>query len=521
VRSRPLILASLLLAAFAINLDTTIVNVALPTLVRELHASNSQLQWVVDAYNLVFAALLLSAGSLSDRFGRKGMLLAGLAVFGLGSAAGALTSTPGQLIAARCVMGLGAAMVFPPTLSIISNVFVMRAERARAIGLWGATAGIAIATGPIFGGWLIERFSWSSIFVAMVPVAALAAALVAFSVPTSRDPHAGKLDRGGLVLSTAAMALLIYTIIEAPDHGWSSARSLLGFALAALLFAAFVTWERRVRAPMLDVGLFRNLRFTAASGSVTIAFFALFGFIFLITQYFQFFKGYGPLSTGLHLLPVATCVGVGSVLGTKLAVRFSTKLIVASGLLMMAGFYLWVSSASAFTGYGTIAAQMVIFGTGMGFTSAPATEAIMGVVPRNKAGVGSAVNDATRLLGGTLGVALIGSVYAALYSSRLTHALPATLPPALAHASHESVGAALAASAGLAHLGHPALSSIVHGAASAAFFHGFSAANLLAAGVAAGGAVMALALLPARPSAEDEAAELPAMGTPEPITALD
>jgi EmrB/QacA subfamily drug resistance transporter len=527
MRNRPLILASLLLAAFAINLDTTIVNVALPTLVRQLHASNSQLQWVVDAYNLVFAALLLSAGSLSDRFGRKGMLLAGLAVFGLGSAAGGLTSTPGQLIAARCFMGLGAAMVFPPTLSIISNVFVQRAERARAIGLWGATAGIAIATGPIFGGWLIERFSWSSIFFAMVPVAALAAGLVAFSVPTSRDPNAGKLDRGGLVLSTAAMALLIYTIIEAPDHGWSSARSLLGFALAALLFTAFVTWERRVRAPMLDVGLFRNLRFTAASGSVTIAFFALFGFIFLITQYFQFFKGYGPLSTGLHLLPVATCVGIGSVLGTKLAVRFSTKLVVASGLLMMAGFYLWVSSASAFTGYGTIAVQMVIFGTGMGFTSAPATEAIMGVVPRNKAGVGSAVNDATRLLGGTLGVALIGSVYASLYSSRLTHALPATLPPALAHASHESVGAALAVATGLAHLGHPALSSIVHGAASAAFFHGFSAANLLAAGVAAGGAVMALALLPARPSAEDEAAELPAtpapepQPAPEPITALD
>jgi EmrB/QacA subfamily drug resistance transporter len=525
MRNRPLILASLLLAAFAINLDTTIVNVALPTLVRQLHASNSQLQWVVDAYNLVFAALLLSAGSLSDRFGRKGMLLAGLAVFGLGSAAGGLTSTPGQLIAARCFMGLGAAMVFPPTLSIISNVFVQRAERARAIGLWGATAGIAIATGPIFGGWLIERFSWSSIFFAMVPVAALAAGLVAFSVPTSRDPNAGKLDRGGLVLSTAAMALLIYTIIEAPDHGWSSACSLLGFALAALLFTAFVTWERRVRAPMLDVGLFRNLRFTAASGSVTIAFFALFGFIFLITQYFQFFKGYGPLSTGLHLLPVATCVGIGSVLGTKLAVRFSTKLVVASGLLMMAGFYLWVSSASAFTGYGTIAVQMVIFGTGMGFTSAPATEAIMGVVPRNKAGVGSAVNDATRLLGGTLGVALIGSVYASLYSSRLTHALPATLPPALAHASHESVGAALAVATGLAHLGHPALSSIVHGAASAAFFHGFSAANLLAAGVAAGGAVMALALLPARPSAEDEAAELPATAAPEPaaepITALD
>jgi EmrB/QacA subfamily drug resistance transporter len=522
MRNRPLILASLLLAAFAINLDTTIVNVALPTLVRKLHASNSQLQWIVDAYNLVFAALLLAAGSLSDRLGRKGMLLAGLAVFGLGSAAGALTSTPGELIAARCVMGLGAAMVFPATLSIISNVFVDRAERARAIGLWGATAGIAIAMGPIFGGWLLEHFSWSSIFVAMVPVAALGAALVAAGVPTSRDPSAGRLDRGGLALSTAAMALLIYTIIEAPNHGWSSARSLLGFALAVLLFAAFVLWERRVESPMLDVGLFRNPRFTAASGSVTISFFALFGFIFLITQFFQFFKGYGPLSTGLHLLPVATSVGIGSVLGTKLAVRFSTKLVVAGGLLMTTVFYAWVSTGSATTSYRTIALQMVIFGTGMGFTSAPATEAIMGVVPREKAGVGSAVNDATRLLGGTLGVAVIGSVYASLYSSRLSHVLPAALPVHLAHAAHESVGAALAVAAGAAHAGNPALGAAVHAGASSAFFHGFSTANLLAAGVAFAGAVMALALLPARPArAEDEATAGPAQAQAQPLPALD
>jgi EmrB/QacA subfamily drug resistance transporter len=523
MRNRPLILASLLLAAFAINLDTTIVNVALPTLVRDLHASNSQLQWIVDAYNLVFAALLLSAGSLSDRFGRKGMLLTGLAIFGLGSAAGGLTSTPGQLIAARCVMGLGAAMVFPATLSIISNVFVDRVERARAIGLWGATAGIAIATGPIFGGWLLERFSWSSIFFAMVPVAMLAVALVARSVPTSRDPSAGRIDRGGLVLSTAAMALLIYTIIEAPNQGWGSARSLSGFGLALLLFAAFVYWERRSREPMLDVGLFRNPRFTAASGSVTIAFFALFGFIFLITQYFQFFKGYGPLSAGLHLLPVATCVGIGSVLGTKLAVRFSTKLVVASGLLMMAGFYFWVSAASASTPYSTIALQMVIFGTGMGFTSAPATEAIMGVVPRHKAGVGSAVNDATRLLGGTLGVAVIGSVYASLYTSRLTQLLPAELPQRLTHAAHESVGGALVVAGNLTRAGDPALGGIVHDAARSAFFHGFGAANLLAAGVAAAGAVMALALLPARPSQADEeaSARQEASASAEPLPALD
>src|SRR5436190_9244005 len=440
MKNKPLILVSLLLAAFVINLETTIVNVALPTLVRQLHASDSQLQWVVDAYNLFFAASVLAAGSLSDRFGRKGMLLAGLTVFGVAGVAAGLTNDPGALIATRAVMGLGAAMVFPSTLSLLSNVFVERAERARAIGLWGATAGAAIALGPIVGGWLLEHFSWSSIFFAMAPVAALGAALVALTVPTSRDPRAPKADRPGLVLSTAAMALLVYTIIEAPDHGWGAPRSVAGFAAAAVLLAAFLARERRTPEPMLDLSLFRNLRFTAASGSVTVVFFSLAGFIFLITQYFQLFKGYGPLSTGVHLLPVATSVGVMSVVGTKLAVRSSTKLVVTGGLVALAGFFAWVSMASSQTSYLEIAAQMVLGGSGMGLVSAPATEAIMGVVPKAKAGVGSAVNDATRLVGATLGVAVIGSVYASLFGSRLTASLPAALPDGLTRKAHESVG---------------------------------------------------------------------------------
>src|SRR5919204_1598668 len=307
-RSKPLILMSLLIASFAINLDTMIVNVALPSLVRELHASNTQLQWIVDAYNLVFASLLLAAGSLSDRVGRKGMLLAGLAVFGLASVAGGLTSTPGQLIVARSVMGLGAAMIFPATLSLISNVFTERSERAQAIGLWGASVGAAFALGPLAGGWLLEHFSWASIFLAMAPVAALAAALIALTVPTSRDPQAPKTDRLGLLLSTAGMGLLTYTIIEAPDQGWASPRTLVGFALAAGLLGAFIAWQRRAAEPLLDVGLFRNLRFTAASGSVTIVFFALAGFIFMVTQFLQFLTGYGPLSTGVRQLPVAVSV---------------------------------------------------------------------------------------------------------------------------------------------------------------------------------------------------------------------
>jgi EmrB/QacA subfamily drug resistance transporter len=524
VRARPLVLVSLLLAAFAINLDTTIVNVALPTLVRELHASTSQLQWVVDAYNLVFAALLLASGSLSDRVGRKGVLLAGLGLFGLASIGGALTTTPGQLIIARSLMGLGAALVFPATLSLISNIFLERSDRARAIGLWGATGGAAIALGPIVGGWLLEGFAWPSIFFAMAPVAALAAGLVAWSVPTSRDPEAPKADRPGILLSTAAMALLIYTIIEAPSYGWSAPRSLAGFGVAAALFALFISWERRARAPMLDINLFRIPRFTAASGSVTVAFFSLFGFIFLMTQYFQFIKGYSPLSAGVHLLPVATSVGIASVVGTRLAVRFGTKLVVAGGLVCVTSFYIWVGAVvSPTNSYALIAVQMVLYGTGMGFTSAPATEAIMGVVPKAKAGVGSAVNDATRLLGGTLGVAVLGSVYASLYASRLTAALPVHLPGVLARTAQQSVGAALTVASRLGDAGRLSLAAQVHNAGSGAFIHGLSVACLVAAGVAAAGAVMAAALLPAQPPQrarrESEPEESPIGATPGPAEA--
>jgi hypothetical protein len=274
---------------------------------------------------------------------------------------------------------------------------------------------------------------------------------------------------------------------------------LVSFAAVAVLLVSFVAWERRTDEPMLDVSVFANLRFTAASASVAISFFALSGFIFLITQYFQFLKGYGPLSSGVRLLPVAMCVAVSSIVGTKLAVRVGTKLVVTAGLLLTTAFYAWVTTASPTTGYLTIALQMVVMGTGMGLTSAPATEAIMGVVPRAKAGVGSAVNDATRLTGGTLGVAIIGSVYASLFSNRLTGTLPVHLPAALTHTANSSIGAALGVAHGLAQGGHIALASAVRVTATNAFMHGIHGGELLAAGVSLAGAALALALLPAHP----------------------
>jgi EmrB/QacA subfamily drug resistance transporter len=499
--SKPLVLASLLLAAFAINLDTTIVNVALPSLVTELDASDTQLQWIVDAYNLTFAALVLAAGNLGDRAGRKGVLLAGLGVFGAASLAGGLGSNPGQLIAARAVMGLGAALIFPATLSLLTNVFTERRERARAIGLWGASTGVGIAVGPIVGGWLLEHFSWASVFIALVPIAALAAALVALGVPTSRDPEAPPADRLGLILSSAAMAALVYTIIEAPIRGWGAALSIGGFVATAVCFALFIGHERRVRVPMLDVKLFRNLRFSAASAAVAITFFSLMGFIFLITLYFQFLKGYGPLETGLRLLPVAITVGVTSVLGTRLAVRSGTKLVVAAGLLSLAAGLAWAATSSETTDYLTIAVTMIFIGGGIGLTSAPATESIMGAIPAAKAGIGSAVNDATRITGGTLGVAVIGSIYASLYSSRLTDELPAGLPAGVADGADRSVGTAFGAADQLAAGGDTGVAGALHDAASAAFFYGFETAVLVAAGIAVAGAAMAAALIPSQPPA--------------------
>jgi EmrB/QacA subfamily drug resistance transporter len=502
-RARAILLA-LSLSAFIISVDVTIVNVALPTLVRSLGATATQLQWVVDAYSLVFAALVLAAGSLSDRQGRKGTLLIGLAVFASASLAGALVDTTAELIAARAVMGLGAALMFPSTLSLLVNVFTERGERAKAIGIWGATTGVGIATGPIVGGWLLERFWWGSIFAFMAAAAAAVAVLVARVVPTSRDPRTPPVDWRGFGLSSVAMAVLVLGVIEAPEWGWASAAAVSAMAAGIGLLALFVVFERRADHPMLDVRLFRNPRFSAASGSVAISFFALQGFIFLVTQYFQFIKGFSPLGTGVRLLPVATTVAVASVVGTKLAVRAGNKVIVAAGLLCFAAGLLWTATVSTSTSYATIVGQMLLLGVGMGLTSAPATEAIMGAVPRAKAGVGSAVNDATRLFGGTLGVAVIGSVAASLYSSRLAATAPAHLPAPAAAAAKASVGGAILASQALTRAGFPHAGTALAASASGAFLHSLAGGCAVAGGVVLAGAIMAVLFLPARPGREPQ-----------------
>lgn len=483
-------LAAVCLAVLAINLDTTIVNVALPHLSRDLDAGTSALQWIVDGYNLAFAALVLAAGSLSDRFGRRPALVVGLLGFAVASAVGASLHSAAQLVAARAVMGMFAALVFPTTLSVISNTFRDRRERAAALGVWGAVVGLGVAAGPVTGGLLLEHFYWGSVFLALIPLALVAIAMTLVLVPESRDPSVPPLDLPGLGLSVAASGLLVATLIEAPQWGWTSARTLGGLLGSALLLAVFVLAERRAAHPMLDVTLFADRRFSGASGAVTLTFFSLFGFIFLITQYFQFVRGYGALSTGARILPVAVCIAVASVVGARLAPRIGTRAVVTTGLVLFGSAFAWISVIDVDAPYATVVVpQMVLMGLGMGLISTPATESILLVLPPARAGVGSAVNDATRELGGTLGVAVVGSVFSSGYAAQLADTAGRLLPaPALA-AAQDSVGAGAALGAGSAQVAQ---------AVRDAFMAGLHSSSLLVGGVCFVGALGAVFALPGR-----------------------
>jgi len=506
-------LAVICLSVFVISVDATIVNVALPTLSRDLGADTAQLQWIVDAYTLVMAGLLLSVGSLSDRYGRRGWLSCGLALFAVTSAIAAQANSADALIAARAAMGVGAAVIFPTTLGLITNIFTDPLIRAKAIGLWAAMVGVGVAVGPISGGWLLEHFSWGSIFLVNVPTAMVAIAGGILFVPTSRDPATPPVDLPGLVLSALGVTALIYTVIEAPRWGWGSARAAAGFTLAAIVLVTFALWERRSAHPMLDVTVFFNRRFSGGSLAVTAGFLTLFGFIFVITQYFQFIKNYSAFEAGVRLLPVAVSIAVASVLGPRLVERIGTTAVVGGGLAIFAAGLAWAATVDAVTPYSQIATQMLLLGGGLGLTTAPATEAIMGSLSTDKAGVGSAVNDTTRELGGTLGVAIVGSVFASIYSGHLGSA------PALAGLP-AGVRSAMQDSMAMAHrvIEQSPAGQIgtVRDAVNHAFLDGLQFGSLVCAGIALTAAVIVAVLLPAR------ARRLPAsVRTPEPAETVE
>jgi EmrB/QacA subfamily drug resistance transporter len=488
-RRRWATLAVLSLSLVIIGLDNTILNVALPTLVRELDASASQLQWIVDAYVLVFAGLLLTMGALGDRFGRKLALNAGLVVFGLASVAAAFSPSPEALIASRAAMGVGGALIMPSTLSIITNVFEGK-ERGRAIAAWAAVAGVGIILGPIVGGWLLENFWWGSIFLINVFVVIVALVLGFFLVPESMDPRATPLDLFGALLSIVGLTALVYAIIEAPSKGWTDPLVVGGFVLAAVLIAVFLWWETRTEHPMLRLEFFENPRFSAASGAITLVFFAMFGSIFLLTQYLQFVLGYTPLQAGVRVMPVATLI-VAAPLSARFNERFGTKKVVAAGLSIVAAALALMSTITIDTGYTRIAIAIAILGVGMGTAMAPATDSIMGSLPLAKAGVGSAMNDTTRQVGGALGVAILGSILAWQYGSAMAPAV-AQLPAEAAAVASDSIGGAIAVAAQVGGAAAPLVE-----AAKEAFIDGMQISLRVAAAVAALGALVTWLFLPA------------------------
>ena len=485
-------------AALIINVDATILNVALPTLVRKLHATSSELQWVVDSYALVFAGLLLVGGSLADRFGRKRFFLIGLTVFAAGSIGAALSGSVELLIAWRAAMGAGAALTIPASLSIINDVFRDPAQRAKAIGAWAAMIGLGIAIGPIAGGLLLARFSWGSIFLVNVPIVIAAFAGAIVLLPDSKNPVADRPDPIGAALSIAGLGLLLWAIIEGPTKGWGS-MSVVGVgALSVAALAGFIAWEAHTDHPMLNLAFFRERRFSVAAASESLGIFGLMGALFLQTQFLQFVLGYSPLQAGLRILPTAAMICISAPLSPIIARRIGIKLVVAASLAAIAGGLWQISAASTPTAtYGSIVAGMLLLGLGAGLLLPTATNSVVGSVPQGDSGIGSATNTVALQVGGALGVAVIGSAMLSRYQSHMTAALSGRhLPIAATHTIIGSLGGALTLAGDVGGATGAQLARV----ARAAFMSGMQLSLAVGALVALAGVLLVLARLPSRSS---------------------
>ncbi|WP_100500097.1 MFS transporter [Geodermatophilus chilensis] len=429
------VLATMTICLLVVIMGNTTLNVAIPTLQRELDASQGQLQWAIDAYILVFAGLLFSWGVIGDRIGRRKVLLIGLSVYTAGSLLGAFSSSPGELIAWRAVMGIGGAAVQPTTLAVITNVFPP-GERGRAIGVWAGTAGIAVAGGPLASG---------AVFLIAVPVALLGIVATLLVVPESRDPSPGRLDVPGVLLSILALVGLVYGIIHGGSGaGWGSPDVLVPLLGGLVLLALFVWLQRRSTHPALDVTLFRNPAFSAAAAALGLNFFALMGATFYLVYYLQGVLGYGPLVSGAALIPMALGMAVMAPGSSRLAERFGAKAVVGTGFGLLTAAVCGFQLLDETSPLGLLLVILSVQGLGMGAVMAPTTESIMSVVPRHKAGAGAAVNNSVRQVGGALGVAILGSLLANAYAARLGEAVDA-LPADLREEASTSIVATLGA----------------------------------------------------------------------------
>ncbi|MET9442776.1 MFS transporter [Streptomyces sp. NPDC006610] len=498
-RRRWAILGVLMLSLLIVVLDNSILNVAVKTIATPaptgIGATQGELEWAINSYTLVFAGLLFSAGLLGDRLGRKKVLLGGLVVFGAGSALAAFSGSPGELIAFRAVMGLGAAFVMPATLAVLMHVFE-RDEQPKAIGIWAGGVGLAIAIGPITGGVLLDHFWWGSVFLVNVPIVVIAVALMVWLVPDSRDPNPGRVDPVGVLLSVAGLVLLVYGVIEGgrlADFGDPTVLGTIGAGLAVL--TAFVLFEKRSDHPSLDVTHFRDKVFSAAVCAIALVFFALMGVTFFAVFYTQSVRGFSPLKTGLLLLPLAVAQLIFAPRARLVVDRFGNRATTTAGMLTVAAALAAFATLDADTPLWILELIFFLMGAGMAHIMTPTSVVIMQSLPREKAGSASALSNTFRQVGGALGIAVLGSVLSAAYRTAVEDDL-GPVPAGLRHSAGESIEATLAAAARLGPEGR-ALVAPAHDA----FLHAMHLTALCGAGVALAGSVVVALFLPGRRTA--------------------
>lgn len=485
-----------------ISLDTTVVNLALPSISGDFGSSISGMQWIVDAYQLAFASSLLTLGSIGDKVGRKTTLQIGLLAFGLFSLGGALSNSTGTLVGMRAAMGLAGAAIMPSTLSTLTATFRDPKERAQAIAVWAAVFALGAGIGPVLGGYLLKHFDWQAVFYINLPIVVVGLIGGHFFVRDSRDEQPRRVDVAGCALSIGGLFSLVYAIIEAGQSTWTAPRVLYSFGAAAILLGAFALSQWRSPEPMLPLRFFRNRSFTGANMALTLISFALFGIMFFLSQYLQTVQGYSALQAGVRMLPMAGASFLSAMISARIAQRLGTKLAVGTGILIAAGGLFYLSQAAeADTSYGTIALITCIIASGMGLTMSPATNSIMSSLPVNKAGIGSAMNDTTRLLGGALGVAVLGTIMNNLYLAKIDAAL-AGAPQFVLDAARGSIqGAHVIASevaSGRIPGVDPALANVIVSGANEAFMSGMVRAVTISGFIMVAASVVALIMLPAR-----------------------